>query len=365
MTGSWQNSGRSVATNRAKAASAAFPGLYRVTAKGREYFYAWRNGPAILAPYGTPEFAAEFWALKSPHSALDRTKFSAWVTLYRNEKEPLGGTPFCKLAPSTQKQWGRMLDTISSYFGTLSVKYFDRPMIRTDIRKFRNQWAEKPRTADYAKQVLSRVLGFMVASGALRSNPCEGVENLYRNNRASIIWTADDMAALAATTSKEIMFAARLAALTGLRQDDCLTLKWDEIGEKEIVKPTGKSRGKRIARVPLYGDLRALLAEIPNRSAYVLTNSRGKPWEGFNSSWSTAVERAGLSGLHFHDLRGNAATTLYALDFSYSEIADIIGVSEAEVRKWIETYVNRDKIADERIARFEGRRAESGFAANS
>jgi hypothetical protein len=47
--------------------------------------------------------------------------------------------------------------------GDLRIAQFERPeKIRPIIRRWRNQWADKPRTADYAMQVLSRVLSHAV-----------------------------------------------------------------------------------------------------------------------------------------------------------------------------------------------------------
>jgi integrase len=269
--------------------------------------------------------------------------------------------PYCELATGTKKNWAPFLDAVKERFGHLSIRLFDRPEIKKDIRAWRDKWAKTPRQADYAKQVLSRVCGFAVAEGALMSNPCEGIESLYRNNRAAIIWTAGDIAKLCANASPEVGFAARLAALTGLRKSDLLALKWSEIVGLAIEKPTSKSRFEQVAVIPLYDDLANLLAKIPQRAATVLTTSRGKPWgTGFHNSWEDAVARAGLAerGLHFHDLRGTAATNLYRAGLTSREIAEIIGVSEEEVEKWIRTYVKKDEIIRDRIRKMEHFKAE-------
>ena len=72
---------------------------------------------------------------------------------------------------------------------------------------------------------------------------------------------------------------------------------------------TAKSRGRREALIPLYGELAAFVATIPRLGPKVLTNGDGLPWKtGFSSSWNKTMKRAGV-GKHFHDLRGNAATT--------------------------------------------------------
>ena len=71
------------------------------------------------------------------------------------------------------------------------------------------------------------------------------------------------------------------------------------------------SRHRREAIIPLYDELRAILAHIPQCSPVVLTNTRRRPWtvNGLASSFSDAKKLAWPKGdnLHFHDLRGTAA----------------------------------------------------------
>lgn len=325
-------------------------GLHAVRSKGRVYYYAWRGGPRIEGEPGTPAFNAAFNEARNPLATADRKRFGTWVSLYKASDE------FKALAKSTRFQWGRWLDVIKEHFGSLSIRQFDRPTIRIDIRKWRNKWKDLPRTADYGKQVLSRVLSYAVAEGALVANMCEGVPNLYSANRADIIWTQDDIEKLCASASPEIGYACRLAALSGLRQGDCLKLAWGHIEENAIEIRTGKSRGRRAATVPLYKDLRDHLATIPKRSTRVLTNTDGVPWKsGFSSSWNTAMNDAGMKdrGLHFHDLRGTAATNFYAAGFSTREIASILGWSETKVERLIDRYVKRDEILRAQIRRME------------
>lgn len=250
--------------------------------------------------------------------------------------------------------WG-WLGLIQDEFGSLSIRQFDRPKIRVDIRRWRNRWKDRPRAADTGKQVLSRVLSYVVAEGGLATNPCEGLPNLYQNNRADVIWDADSLDRLCKHASIEVANAARLAALTGLRQADLLKLAWSHIGTNAIEISTGKSRGKRTAIIPLTRDLKQLLKALPRRSTAVLTNSEGKPWRGFSSSWNKTMKESGLSetGLHFHDLRGTAATNFFRAGFTTREIAQTLAWSEEKVDRLIDRYVKRDEILKDRIRRMD------------
>lgn len=96
-----------------------------------------------------------------------------------------GSDDYKKLADSTKRNWAPWLDKIGQHFGELRIAQFDRPeKIRPIIRRWRNQWADKPRTADYGLQVLSRVLSYGVDPlGKIAGNPCEGIKQIYSTNR--------------------------------------------------------------------------------------------------------------------------------------------------------------------------------------
>jgi integrase len=248
-----------------------------------------------------------------------------------------------------------MLKIIDNHFGEMSIATFDRTKkIRPVIRQWRGQYAETPRTADYGMQVLSRVLSYAVDPlGKIATNPCEGIKSLYSNDRSSIIWTDEDIQEFKTAMDKkgklycsvEMAFAMDLAINTGLRVGDLVRLRWDNIQGAAIIIATGKSGGKVDAVIPMHDELRELLDRIPKRHAVILTSSTGMPWteNGLASSFHTA--KKGLSedkrGLHFHDLRGTAATKFYIAGLEERVIAEIMGWSEDEVKKIIRRYVGR------------------------
>jgi hypothetical protein len=105
-----------------------------------------------------------------------------------------------------------------------------------------------------------------------------------------------------------------------------------------------RSISRREAIIPLYDGLRDVLARIPKHSTTILTNSRQRPWKtGFGSAFNRAKLKAGMhdSDLHFHDLRGTAATKFYLADLSKREIAKILAWSEDQVDRIIWRYVGR------------------------
>jgi integrase len=208
-------------------------------------------------------------------------------------------------------------------------------------------------------QVLSRVLAYAVDPlGKIASNAWEGVKRLYNADRSEIIWTDADIAEFKRTggsrkigavqelpCSAELAFAIDLAAYTGLRLGDLIRVAWSHLGEHAIVLRTGKSRQRKEAIIPLYNELRAVLARIPKRATTLLTSGRSQPWtaNGLSSAVQRAKQAAGWQqrDLHFHDLRGTAATKFYVAGLPVRVIAEIMGWEEEHVEKIIHRYVGR------------------------
>ena len=156
-------------------------GIAKVKAKGRIYWYAWRGGPRLSGELGSTEFMASYNDAVEQRRAPDKNRFHFVIADYKSSAE------YKKLAKSTRDQWSRWLDRIGEHFGELRIAQFDRAeKIRPVIRRWRGQYSETPRTADYAMQVLSRVLAHAVEPGLIAGNPCEGIKRLYNSDRSEI-----------------------------------------------------------------------------------------------------------------------------------------------------------------------------------
>jgi integrase len=320
-------------------------GVHIVRSKGREYVYAWRGGPRLQTAPGTDAFVQELAELTASRVAGDRTKLVSLVRAYKASDDWKG------LADKSRKNWAPFLDKIEARFGAVSIAAFDRPLIRVAIRKWRDEMKHTPRQADMALQVLSKVLSFGVAEGKLQANACSGIPRIYKSDRSEIIWTADDLEAIKQVASKEVMWAIRLAALTGLRKSDLLKLSWTHVREHSIEIRTGKSGQRKTAVIPIYQELRALLKEIPQRATTILTTQEGHSWKtGFDASFIRYKNKAGVEK-HFHDLRGTAATKIFLAGLSIREIAEMFTWGEDQVERLINVYVRKSELMLDRIRR--------------
>jgi len=76
-----------------------------------------------------------------------------------------------------------------------------------------------------------------------------------------------------------------------------------------------------------------------------LTNQRRRPWKsnGFGAAFNRAKIGADMNerDLHFHDLRGTAATKFYIAGLSIRVITEVLAWSEEQVERIIRRYVGR------------------------
>lgn len=355
------------------------PGAHRVTktlstGKVAIYWYRHRGGPLLMRLEGDTRRHAEQMEhdqhkqilaafVTPPAKAAPTSKImSDLIRVFRQSPE---GLP--SLAPSTRAQWSIWLDRIDAKFGEMPIRLLKAKGAKRHFTEWRDTYADRPRSADYAVQVLRRVLSIAIERELIDTNPAEGIKQLYRANRADRVITDAELETILSHATPRARYAIRLAAATGLRRGDLVELKWDQVRNNRIEFCTKKSRGRTFVIAPLVGDGRAVIDELLAEraktiaegrvpSAWVLTTERGSKWLGasltqafIRAAKDAKVERA------LHDLRGTAATRMILQGIKPQEVATFIGWERNRVDQIIQRYVDPERIAREAITRLEPR----------
>src|SRR5438067_5375877 len=86
-------------------------------------------------------------------------------------------------------------------------------------------------------------------------------------------------------------------------------------------------QGRRLVEIRATAALRRTLEGIERVSPLILTTRTGRAWKKryFAQAWQEACEAAGITNLHFHDLRGTAVTMLAEAGCTIPEIAAVTG----------------------------------------
>jgi len=302
--------------------------------------------------------------------ALTGDAVAAYLTAHETRNEPrrdvfsglvhayLKSPEFLRLAPRTRKDWRVWIDRANEEFGDARLHLFSNPKMRGAVLEFRDKWAHSPRSADYAIEVLSRVLSWGVQRGWVMHNPAYGAPTLYRNDRSDIIWEDHEIEAVAAKMAPHVARAFKLASWTGLARGDLVGLRWDQVGDLYISRKRSKTGVEAV--IPLFDETRVLLADCPKVAVTVLTNARKKPWtpRGFASAVEDARTAAGLAtGKTLHDLRGTFATRLMQNGFDDREIDEVLGWETGKSARIRRVYISRKAVVISAIERMRKRDA--------
>jgi integrase len=316
----------------------------------RIYYYHRATGLPLSGKPGSPEFLRDYAAAEK--TLLDRHTgmFNGLVRDFTLSPE------FEKLAESTQKEYRRMLTKAEAKFGNMPVAALEDPRVRRDFMSWRAEVARASgdREADNRLSVISAMLTWLKENGKLFSNHLAGFRRLYRVDRSDLIWLPEHIHAFMTVAPVELQRALILALHTGQRQGDLLRLTWGNIDGSLISLRQGKT-GRKV-EIPCTKALRKMLDGLDQNSVVVLTTKTSRPWKPryFKAQWDAASKKAGITDLHFHDLRGTAVTMLAEAGCTTPQIAAITGHSLKTVTAILDKYLARTRVlAGEAVTLFE------------
>lgn len=353
-------------------------GIHVVTATvGPEkvwYFYAWRGGPQlyrIVAPNrptltsGQMKRVAEVVRQHELGTEDPREQTLGWlIARWRESPE------WANFRYTTRKTWGSALRVIGRKWGRLPLMTFYDARTIPQIIQWRDSRKRTPRAADTGVAVLRALLKFGRFQVGSTTNIADGVPSLYRGgNRAEIIWLDHEIELFVDTAlsmgRRAVADAVRLAAVTGLRRADLVTVSQIHLKPAAIFKKALKMSGRkqRHVTIPRVHALEQLLAELQTRPRRrgvetILVDDGGRPWHPDRLTREVAIvrDRIGLSyedeetgtirKKHLHDLRGTFVTKLIGeTDLDDQQIARIMGWAPYEVETIRQLYVDQDAYA--------------------
>jgi integrase len=197
---------------------------------------------------------------------------------------------------------------------------------------------------------------WLLDRGEIDRNILDNIRRVYHSDRADKLWLPNHVDAFLKGSSSEMHAALMLGMHTGQRQGDLRRLPWTAYDGTRITLKQSKSG--RIVSVRCTAALRTMLDHMDRKGLLILTTPIGRAWTKryFNQHWNAAAKTAGITDLHFHDLRGTAVTMLAEAGCTVPEIAAVTGHSLKHVTHILEVYLSRTRhLADTAIIKLERR----------
>lgn len=309
-----------------------------------------RQQKAVRLPDITePDFWSEYAKARNLPQEKPRTDtFAALVTAWHASPE------WRALGAGTKREWLRHCGRILEQWGDLQV----RGLEPRHVLHLRDQYSRTPASSNNMLRCLSSMLGWSVPRGWRPDNPCREVRPL-KGGAGYAPWPWDVIEAAERELRPDLWWAVALALYTGQRQGDCLAMRWNAITPQGIAV-TQQKTGKALL-IPVHKRLAEVLDQIPRRAVTVLTNTDGRPWQGFQTAWNKhKPQLVRERGLVFHGLRKSAVVTLLEAGCTEAEVSAITGQSLAMVAHYARQ-VNQRHLAAAAILKWENaERTETG-----
>ena len=197
-----------------------------------------------------------------------------------------------------------------------------------------------PRAANRALMVLSKMFSLAEAWGLVPpgANPCRFVLR-YKEGKRERFLAPDEyrrvgraLRALAAEGPgpERAAAALRLLVLTGCRQGEILTLKWDDVDRDagEIRLRDAKTGARMVPLPPGAAAVVEALAPVPHSPWVFAGRTPGRHLSQLTTYWHRVRARAGVEDVRIHDLRHSYASRALAIGESLAMIGRLLGHSD-------------------------------------
>jgi integrase len=133
------------------------------------------------------------------------------------------------------------------------------------------------------------------------------------------------LAACRTSKNTDLVDLVEFTLFTGLRQGEALELTWERVERSRGIILIEETKNDKPREVTLNGRADAvLLRRSPKDEGLVFG---AKSFDHFRSAWGTAVRRAKLKNVRFHDLRHTFASWCVQRGATLQEVKDLLGHS--------------------------------------
>lgn len=221
-----------------------------------------------------------------------------------------------QLKPSTQAVYSILIRLqLIPAFKSKSIN----AITATDVHKAHSSWRDKPRTANHAVAVLSKLLTWAEQHGYRKpgDNPCSSIKRFKEKQRERYL-TPDELKRLGQTLAKAeagdtnpwVIGLVRMLILTGARRSEMTTLRWSYFDQSRglLRLPDSKTGAKTIYLNQQAIDVLKGLPRIDKNPWVFPGHIHGTHLVNVQKPWRTLRTAAGLDDVRLHDLRHSFAT---------------------------------------------------------
>lgn len=244
--------------------------------------------------------------------------------------------------PSTCASDGYLLPHLREAFGTLLLKDITPDKVNLYLEEKLRHYS--PSTCRYHLSLIKHAFNVAVTKWKLlRDNPLRDVKLPVKvQNERQRFLTPQEIERLIAVCPPHLKRIALTALHTGMRKSEIVNLRWDQVYLAQQLVLLAETKNGEGRPVPLNSTMTALLSEIKAEQVQLELNS---PWvfpnpatrkpyrRDADTAWINALRKAGLSDVHFHDLRHTTASHLRMQGVDLLTLQELLGHKDGRMTK--------------------------------
>src|SRR2546430_1162796 len=248
----------------------------------------------------------------------------------------LGRMPFKDFAQMYLEREGPLLKSIRTERNRVLAwarEFRSRPLgqiARAEIEAWRRERMSKCRTSTINRFLsrLRRLFSLAVEWELLEESPMKGMKFLRENNARTRYLSLEECQRLIASCfAPHIRALVSVALHSGMRLGEILNLRWYDLDFASGFILVRDSKNGESRHVPMDATLSALFRAYPHRlgTDLVFSSSSGGHIVDVRTGFQNACKRAGLTDLHFHDLRHTFASQFVMAGGDLYILKEILG----------------------------------------
>src|SRR6266480_1934991 len=248
----------------------------------------------------------------------------------------LGRMPFKDFAQMYLEREGPLLKSIRTErnrvlawareFGTRPLGQITRAEMETWRRK--KMTTCRPATINRDLSRLRRMFSLAVEWELLEESPMAGIRFLRENNaRTRYLSLEESNRLIASCIAPHIRALVTIALHSGMRSGEILNLRWHDLDFAAGFILVRDSKNGESRQVPTDATLSALFRAYPHRPStdLVFSSSSGGHIVDVRTGFLNSGKRAGITDLHFHDLRHTFASQFVMAGGDFYILKEILG----------------------------------------
>ncbi len=204
-----------------------------------------------------------------------------------------------------------------------------------DIERYKSKRAQEvsKSTVNRSLNTLKSLFNKAVQWGKLSDSPAKSIKKFKENSQRLRFLEKEEINRLLQNCTGHIRPIVIIALNTGMRKGEILSLKWEQVDIQHKVLHLFDTKNGERRDIPLNQNVLSTLVTIPRHptSKYIFCDKTGKPYRNVRKSFFTAVQKADIINLHFHDLRHTFASQLVMAGVDLNTVRELLGHKSLEM----------------------------------